>query len=94
MNDANIFSIIISDNSRFNVLQLNAKGIANKLTELGVVLEINKIKVAVIQESKLSSKSKHTCIRNEEPVPAEILDVMTRRDDLRRRDPPCWDCQD
>ena len=24
---------------------------------------------------------------NEEPVPAEILDVMTRRDDLRKRDP-------
>ena len=25
---------------------------------------------------------------HEEPVPAEILDVMTRRDDLRKRDPP------
>ena len=24
---------------------------------------------------------------HEEPVPAEILDVMTRRDDLRKRDP-------
>ena len=39
----------ISDNSTFNVLQLNANG--NKLTELGVVLERNKIKVITqIQE--------------------------------------------
>ena len=36
----------------------------NKLTELGVVLERNKVKVAVIQESKLSPKSKSPCIRN------------------------------
>ena len=31
---------------------------------IGVVLERNKVKVAVIQESKLSSKSKTPCIRN------------------------------
>ena len=54
----------ISDDSTFNVLQLNANGIGNKLTELGVVLERNKVKVAVIQESKLSPKSKNLCIRN------------------------------
>ena len=54
----------ISDNSTFNVLQLNANGIGNKLTELGVVLERNKVKVAVIQESKLSPKSKNLCIQN------------------------------
>ena len=54
----------ISDDSTFNVLQFNANGIGNKLTEQGVVLEINKVKVAVIQESKLSSKSKNHCIRN------------------------------
>ena len=54
----------INDNSTFNVLQLNANGIGNKLTELGVVLERNKVKVAVIQESKLSPKSKNPCIRN------------------------------
>ena len=48
----------------FNVLQLNANGIGNKLRELGVVLERNMVKVAVIQESKLSSKSKNPCIRN------------------------------
>ena len=50
----------ISDDSMFNVLQLNANGFGNKLTELGVVLERNKIKVAVIQESKLSPKSRTT----------------------------------
>ena len=53
----------ISDDSTFNVLQLNANGIGNKLTELGVVLERNKVKVAVVQESKLSPKSKNPCIR-------------------------------
>ena len=30
----------ISDDSTFNVLQLNANGIGNKLTELGVVLDV------------------------------------------------------
>ena len=54
----------ISDDSTFNVLQFNANGIGNKLTELGVVLERNKVKVAVIQESKLTSNSKNPCIRN------------------------------
>ena len=32
------------DDSTFNVLQLNANGIGNKLTELGVVMENNKVK--------------------------------------------------
>ena len=54
----------ISDDNTFNVLQLNAKGIGNKLTELEVVLERNKVKVAAIQESKLSPKSKNTCMQN------------------------------
>ena len=54
----------ISDDSMFNVLQFTAHGIWNKLTELGVVLERNKVKVAVIQELKLSPKSKNPCIRN------------------------------
>ena len=39
-------------------------GIGNKLTELEVVLERNKVKVAVIQESKLSHKFKNPCIQN------------------------------
>ena len=55
---------LISGDSTFNVLQFNANGIGNKLTELGVVVERNMVKVAVIQESKLSSKSKNPCIRN------------------------------
>ena len=49
----------ISDDSTFN-----ANGIGNKLTELEVVLERNKVKMAVIQESKLSPKSKNPCIQN------------------------------
>ena len=53
-----------SDDSTFNVLQLNANGIGNKLTELGVVIENNKVKVAVTQESKLTPKSKNPCIHN------------------------------
>ena len=52
----------ISDDSMVNVLQLNANGIGNKLTELGVVLMRNKVKVAVIQDAKLSPKSNY--IRN------------------------------
>ena len=44
----------ISDDSTFNVLQFNANGIGNKQTELGVALERNKVRVAVIQELKLS----------------------------------------
>ena len=48
----------------FKVLQLNPNGIGNKLTEQGVVMENNKVKVAVIQESKLTSKSKNPCILN------------------------------
>ena len=45
-------------------MSYNSNGIGNKLTELGVVLEKNKVKVAVIQESKLPPKSKNPCIRN------------------------------
>ena len=54
----------ISGDSTFNVLQLNANGIGNNLPEPEVVLERNKVKVAVIQESKLSPKSKNPCIQN------------------------------
>ena len=53
-----------SYDNTFNVLQLNANGIGNKLTELGVVMENNKVKMAVIQESKLTPKSKNPCIQN------------------------------
>ena len=57
-----------SDDSTLNVLQLNASGIGNKLIEIGVVLEQNKVKVAVIQESKLSPKFKNPCTRNNTAV--------------------------
>ena len=50
----------MSDDSTFNVIQFNDNGIGNKLTELGIVLERNKVKVSVIQESKF----KNHCIRN------------------------------
>ena len=69
----------ISDDSTFNVLQLNANGIGNKLTELGVVLERNKVKVAVIQESNLSSKSKNPCVRNYTTVRKDHLHGHGRR---------------
>ena len=35
-----------------------------QITELEVVMENNKVKVAVIQESKLTPKSKNPCIQN------------------------------
>ena len=43
---------------------MGISGIYNKLTELGVVMETNKVKGAVIQESKLTPKSKNPCIQN------------------------------
>ena len=58
-----------SDDGTFSVLQLNANGIGNKLTELGVVMENNKVKVDVIQESKPTPKSKNPCIQNYTTVP-------------------------
>ena len=64
----------ISDDSTFNVLQLNANGIGKKLTELGVVLERNKATVAVIQESMLSPKSGTT------PRCARIVPMIKEED--------------
>ena len=53
-----------SDDSTFNVLQLNANGIGNKLTELGLVIENNKVKVAVTHKSNPTPKSKNPSIQN------------------------------
>ena len=47
----------MSDKS-FNILQWNANGIGNKQTELSIFLEAHNVKVAAIQESKLTGKSK------------------------------------
>ena len=48
----------------FNILQWNANGIGNKQTELSIFLEAHAVKVAVIQESKLTAKSKGPNIQN------------------------------
>ena len=42
----------------FNILQWNANGIGNKQTELSIFLEAYNVKVAAIQESKLTAKSR------------------------------------
>ena len=52
------------DENSFTIMQFNANGIGNKLTELGEFLKQHNIKVAVIQESKLSSNSKIISIQN------------------------------
>ena len=51
----------VSEKIFLDLQHLLANRIVNKLTELGVVLEINKVKVAVIQESP---KSTNPCIQN------------------------------
>ena len=48
----------------FTIMQFNANGIGNKLTELDEFLKRHNVKVAVIQESKLSSNSKTQIIQN------------------------------
>ena len=104
----------ISDDSTFNIRQLNANGIGNKLTELGVGLRQTYVNLKKANwdrsrqeiEATLSKRSPPTDCQytvllkaashhiptgrhrlHEEPVPAEILDVMNRRDDLRKIDP-------
>ena len=46
------------------ILQFNANGIGNKVMELDVFLEQHNVKVAVIQESKLTGTSKTPSFRN------------------------------
>ena len=46
-----------SDGDPFTILQFKANGIGNKQVELGEFLEKHKVKVAVIQESKLTLNS-------------------------------------
>ena len=52
------------DGNSFSIMQFNANGIGNKLTELGEFLKRHNVKVVVIQESKLSSNSKTPSIQN------------------------------
>ena len=53
-----------SDGDPFTILQFNANGISNKQVELGEFLERHKVKVAVIQESKLTLNSRTPNIQN------------------------------
>ena len=53
----------ISDKT-FNILQWNANGIGSKQTELSIFLEEHNVKVAAIQESKLTAKSRSPNIQN------------------------------
>ena len=71
----------ISDTSTFKILQLKTNGIENEMTELGVVLERNKVKVAVIQESKLSPKSR---------TPASVTTPQCVRTVLMIKVEDCW----
>ena len=52
------------DGNSLAIMQFNANGIDNKLTELGEFLERHNVKVAVIQESTLSSNSRTPSIQN------------------------------
>ena len=52
------------DGNSFTIMQFNANGIGHKLTELGEFLMRHTVKVAVIQESKLSPNSKTPNIQN------------------------------
>ena len=53
----------ISDKT-FDILQWNANGIVSKQTELSIFLEAHNVKVAAIQESKLTAKSRSPNIQN------------------------------
>ena len=53
-----------SDGVPFTILQFNAYGIGNKQAELGEFLERHKVKVEMIQESKLTSNSRTPNIQN------------------------------
>ena len=48
----------------FNILQWIANGIGNKQTELSIFLEVHKVKVAAIQEFKLTAQSRSPNIQN------------------------------
>ena len=50
--------------STITIMKFNANGIGNKLTELAEFLKRHNVKVAVIQESKLSPNSKTPSIQN------------------------------
>ena len=53
-----------SDGDPFTILQFNTNGIGNKQVELGDFLERHRVKVGVIQESKLTLNSRTPNIQN------------------------------
>ena len=71
----------ISYDSTFNVLQLNANEIENKLTELDVVFERNKVRVAVMQESSYHLNPRTTASRTT-PQCVRIAPMVKEED--------CW----
>ena len=48
----------------FQILQFNCNGLSRKITEITDFMERKNIKIAAIQESKLSSRNKLTCSSN------------------------------
>ena len=52
--------IITMSDKTFNILQWNANSIGNKQTELSIFLEAHTVKVAAIQESKLTAQSRRS----------------------------------
>ena len=52
------------DGNPFTIMQFNANDISNQLTELGEFLERHNLKMAVFQESKLSSNYRTPSIQN------------------------------
>ena len=62
-----------SDGDPFTILQFNANGIGNKQVELGEFLGRHKVKMAVIQESKLTLKSRMPNIQNFTTVRKNVL---------------------
>ena len=52
------------NDAHLTILQWNANRIGNKIDEIGIFMEKHKVKVAVIQESKLPQTSSGPCIQN------------------------------
>ena len=56
-------TLTMSDKT-FTILEWNANGIGNKMTELSIFLKAHNVKVVSIQELKLTAKSKSPNIQN------------------------------
>ena len=65
-----------SDDSTFNVLQLNANGIGNKLTELGLVMENSKSKWWYYRSQNLHQNPRTPALRI---TPQSVRTVLVAR---------------